>query len=295
MTIHHNATPQNLARVVLLGARGFISAALYHRLQAEGIAALALGSADVDLATAAAAEKLAGLLQPADSVVMLAALTPDKGRDIATLMKNLAMMQSVCAALEKTGCAHLVYVSSDAVYPFTQGRVSEETSASPEDLYGVMHYAREVMARSLAKIPVLVLRPTLVYGIDDTHNSYGPNRFRRAAQKEKKITLFGGGEETRDFIHVEDVAALITRCLLHRSNGTSNVATGVSKSFYEVAGLVARQFPEKIEIAVAPRQNPVTHRHYDVTNLIKAFPGFRFIPLEEGIARVHREMMDQRS
>jgi hypothetical protein len=39
-----------------------------------------------------------------------------------------------------------------------------------------------------------------------------------------------------------------------------------------------------------PRQNPIAHRHYDVTNLIRAFPGFHFVQLDEGIARVHREL-----
>jgi nucleoside-diphosphate-sugar epimerase len=278
-------------RVVLIGARGFIGAALHRRLQGQGIAVLALGSAELNLAEAGAAGRLAAMVQPDDAIVMLAALTPDKGRDVATLMKNLAMMQNVCAAIEKTGCAQFVYVSSDAVYPFTQGTVSEDTAASPNDLYGAMHHTREVMARGLAKIPVLALRPTLVYGIDDTHNAYGPNRLRRMAQKERKITLFGSGEETRDHIHVDDVAAVLVRCLQHRSSGTLNVATGVSKSFHEVAELVARQFADKIEIVATPRQNPVTHRHYDITDLIKAFPDFRFIPLEEGIARVHNEMM----
>ncbi len=56
-----------------------------------------------------------------------------------------------------------------------------------------------------------------------------------------------------------------------------------------MAELVAKQFNRKIEIASTPRANPVTHRHYDVTNLIKAFPDFRFIPPEEGIARVLKE------
>lgn len=291
MIINNNHDKTRPSRVVLIGARGFIGAAVHRRLQADGVATLALGSADVDLASPAAAEKLGGLLRPTDAVVMLAALTPDKGRDRATLMKNLAMMQSLCTAVEKTGCSHLVYISSDAVYPFAQGRVSEDTVASPSDLYGAMHHTREVMARGLAKVPVLVLRPTLIYGLDDTHNSYGPNRFRRMAHKEGKVTLFGGGEETRDHIHVDDVAALIVRCLLRRSTGTLNAATGMSKSFREIAELVARQFTDTIEIVATPRQNPVTHRHFDVTNLIKLFPDFRFISLEEGVARVHQQMM----
>ncbi len=291
MITHQNAQSQKPSRVVLLGARGFIGAAIRRWLEAQGVPVIAPISTELNLAETAAADKLTALFKPSDSVVMLAALTPDKGRDIATLMKNLAMMQNVCAALEKSGCAHLVYFSSDAVYNTAVSRVTEDTPASPQDLYGAMHYTREIMARSLVKVPVLVLRPTIVYGLDDTHNSYGPNRFRRVAQKDGKIVLFGGGEETRDHIHVDDVAALTVRCLHHRSTGTLNVATGTSKSFHEVAEIVAKQFNRKIEIVPTSRQNPVTHRHYDVTNLIKAFPDFCFTALEDGVARVHKQMI----
>ena len=289
MITHQNSLPKKPERVVLLGARGFIGAAVKRQLEAQDVPMLALTPADVNLADAGAAEALVTLLKSDDAVVMLAALTPDKGRDITTLMKNLAMMQSVCAALEKSGGAHLVYFSSDAVYNAAVSRVTEDTPASPQDLYGAMHYTREIMACSLAKVPVLVLRPALVYGLDDTHNSYGPNRFRRAAQKDGKITLFGGGEETRDHIRVDDVAALTVRCLLHRIIGALNVATGVSKSFLEVAELVARQFKNNVEVIKTPRANPITYRHYDVTNLIKAFPDFRFVALEDGVVRVHQE------
>jgi len=290
MLNHQNAEPRNPARVVVIGARSFIGKALCLRLAAAGISKLELGSKEIDLIDPASVEQLAGQLRAGDAVVMLAALTPDKGRDVGTLMRNLAMMQHSCAALEKAGCAHLVYFSSDAVYHPGVSRVTEETPASPQDLYGAMHYTREIMARSLAKVPLLVVRPTLVYGVADTHNAYGPNRFRRVADKDGKIMLFGAGEETRDHIHVDDVAALTALCLAHRSTGTLNLATGRSISFKALAGLVAAQFAKPVRIEDSPRANPVTHRHYDPTNLIKAFPGFRFIALEEGIPRVHREM-----
>lgn len=275
----------------MLGARGFIGATLRRLLGSRNIPNLALTSADLDLSEASAADKLAALLRPGDAAVMLAAITPDKGRDIGTMMKNFAMMQRVCAVFGKADCAHFVYFSSDAVYSAADSRVTEETPPSSQDLYGAMHHTREIMARSLPKTPVLVLRPTLIYGLDDTHNSYGPNRFRRAAQKEGRITLFGGGEETRDHIHVDDVAALTLRCLLHRSTGTLNAVTGISHSFHEVAEIVARQFKTAVEIVKTPRANPVTHRHYDISATIKAFPDIRFTALEDGIARVHREML----
>jgi len=202
------------------------------------------------------------------------------------------MMQHACAALEKTGCAHLLYFSSDAVYGMGPALVSEDTPAAPQDLYGAMHLARELMARAVPKVPVLILRPTLVYGAEDTHNAYGPNRFRRSARKDGVIQLFGGGEETRDHIHVDDVAALTARCLMHRSTGTLNVATGRSVSFAALAEMVARQFPSPPRIVKTPRANPVTHRHYDVINLVTAFPDYKFIALEEGLARCHREYLE---
>lgn len=292
MITHRNPAPRNPDRVVLLGARGFVGGAIRRQLDAQGLPNLPLTSAELDLLEPSATQKLAAALRVTDAVVMLATLTPDKGRDISALMKNLTMMQNTCAALEKAGCAHLVHFSSDSVYDAAVSRVSEETPAAPQDLYGAMHCARELMARSLTKVPVLVLRPTLIYGLEDTHNSYGPNRFRRAA-KDGKITLFGGGEETRDHIHVDDVAALTVRCLLHRSTGMLNVATGVSHSFREVAELVAGQSRAGVEIVTTPRANPVLHRHFDVTNLIKAFPDFRFTALEDGVARMLREAAER--
>lgn len=293
MISHQNPVPTKPSRVLLIGARGFIGSAIHWQLQDDGISTCPLTSADVDLLDVSAPEQLAQVMNPDDSVVMLAALTPDKGRDIATLMKNLQIMQSVCSAVEQSGCSHFVYFSSDAVYDPGISRVTEETPASPPDLYGTMHYTRETMARSLNGVPLMILRPTVVYGLEDTHNSYGPNRFRRSAQQDGKITLFGKGEETRDHIHVDDIAALTVRCLLHKSTGILNAATGVSTPFSEVADMVADSFESDVEVITTERVNPITHRHYDVTNLIKAFPDFRFTGLEEGIQRVHQESLDK--
>ena len=109
------------------------------------------------------------------------------------------------------------------------------------------------------------------------------------AKKDGRITLFGDGEETRDHIHVDDVAALTVSCLLRGTTGVLNIATGVSRSFREAAEFVAKQFGNSIEIITTPRANPVTHRHYDVTKLLKACPNFRFIALAEGVKSIHRQ------
>lgn len=253
-----------------------------------GVEPIAPSSREIDLTDASSIERLGAVLDPADSVVMLAALTPDRGRDLRTFVSNVLMLQHLRAALEHVGCAHLVYLSSDAVYDPRVARISEATPAAAVDLYGAMHRAREIAAE-LPGLPLLLLRPTLVYGLDDTHNAYGPNRFRRSARQDGRITLFGAGEEMRDHVHVDDVADLVLRCLMRRTTGLLNVASGRSMSFKDVALLVARQYRGPVAIEESPRKVPVTHRHYDVTSLIGAFPDFRFRTLEDGIARCHAE------
>lgn len=289
MLDHLHTTPQAPDRVVVLGSRGFIGAALVARLEADGVPVRPVPSTEIDLAAADAAERLAAVLRPEDAVVMLSALTPDRGRDIDVTMRNLAMGRNVCQALAAVPCAHVLYISSDAVYPFTDGRVDEESAATPTDLYGAMHRMRELMIQQTVKAPLAVLRPTLVYGAADTHNSYGPNRFRRQAAKDGAITLGGEGEETRDHILVDDAVELIVRILARRSRGLLNLVTGRSVSFGDLARLVAAQFDRAVEVRFTPRGQPVTHRAFDTTACARAFPDFAFTPLEEGIARTHRD------
>ena len=271
-------------RAIVFGASGFIGKAIVSRLIEANIPVLSLSSKEVDLSNQQSIEKISTLVKPTDSVLLLSALTPDKGKDIATFNKNIAMMANLVAALKISGCAHFFYFSSDAVYSTQSVYVNESAPTAPEDLYGLMHRTREIMGKEIAA-PYLILRPTLVYGDGDTHNAYGPNRFIRNALSSGKISLFGGGEELRDHIAVEDVADLVVLCLKKGAEGVLNLATGNSTSFHEVAFMVSNASSLNVQIEKSMRQNPIWHRHFDITNLIKRFPKFRFKSLSEHIAR----------
>jgi len=287
MLEHRNTQPTNPKRVVVIGSRGVIGKPMADRLTTENIAVRAVPADELDLLSDGATHRLAAILEPDDSVVMFSALTPDKGRDIATLMKNLTMAETVCAAIEKSGCAHAIYFSSDAVYPFVSGLVTEESAPAPADLYGVMHRAREIMfEHTVREAPLAILRCTLVLSARDTHNSYGPNRFRRQATADGRIGLGGEGEEERDHISVDDVVDLVIRVLRNASAGTLNVATGNSASFLEVAKLVANQADRDVEITFSERNSPITYRHFDIAALHKAFPDFTSTTLKDAITQV---------
>lgn len=270
-----------------MGATGFVGSAIAKRLEADGLAVLGLGSKNIDLVAVTAAEQLATVLEPEDALVLVSAIAPCK--DPPSLLENIAMGVHVLTAIESQPVDHILYISSDAVYADDVSSLSEGSPAAPSGLHGAMHLAREIMLRGSVEAPLAILRPSLLYGAGDPHNGYGPNRFRRLAAKGEAITLFGEGEEMRDHVWVDDVAEVARLCLLHRSAGVLNVATGASSSFRDVAEMVVGHFDKPAPIAATPRQMPVTHRHFDITERIRAFPGLALTPLAEGLAGVHRE------
>jgi len=287
MIDHQTNVRQRSARAVVIGANGFVGGAIAQQLRNDSLPVLGITRNDVDLLQANAAKKLAGLLRTDDAVVFVSAIAP--ARNAATLMQNLVMAEQVIAALAAQPVAHLVYISSDAVYADAANPVTERSCRQPSTMHGMMHAARELMLKAEAKGPLAILRASLLYGARDPHNGYGPNRFRRLAAKGEPITLFGEGEEQRDHVFIDDVARLVSLVLAHRSRGELNVATGRSASFREVAELAAKSSGKSVEIRGTPRQNPITHRHFDITACLKAFPQFRYTPLREGLEHAARE------
>src|SRR5207249_1612924 len=110
-----------------------------------------------------------------------------------------------------------------------------------------------------------------------THNGYGPNRFVRTALEEKAIKLFGQGEEKRDHLYIRDLSRLIGVCVLHRSAGVLNAATGISMSFREVADTIIACGTD-VRLDCLPRTTPITHRHFDVATTLRARQTTLFTP-----------------
>jgi UDP-glucose 4-epimerase len=281
---HELAEPRLPTRVVVLGAGGFLGRNLLARLAAADVETLALSSRDLDLSSPKAADELAAILRPTDSVALLAATKSGLRLDNDAFVANVAMGAAVCNAVRRAGCAHVVYLSSDAVYPFVTTAIREDVPAVPTSLYALMHLARETMLRSIDGTPVVILRVTQVYGAGDPHGAYGPARMVRSALQEGRILLYGAGPETRDHIHVADVTAVMAAALTKRSRGIVNVATGRSTSFADLADLVARTCGGTIVIEHELPRMPVMHRVFDTTALNAAFPDRVDTALEAGIA-----------
>src|SRR5215470_17069276 len=289
MLQHQNPSPKLPTRVVVVGAAGFVGSALVKTLKARGASGLPQTRRDIDLLAPDAQDKLASMLRPDDTFVAVAARAPCK--NVQMLTENMKIVESVVEALAKSPISHLVNISSDAVFADSTKPPTEKSVTAPTSLHGVMHLARELAFQDV-RAPFVTLRQSLLYGVDDPHNGYGPNRFRRLANEGKEIVLFGEGEERRDHVSIDDVAELIARVIERRSMGSLNIATGKVHSFREIAEHVSAGAPKKVSIKGSPRNGPMPHngyRPFDNAATRGAFPDFSYTALSDGIAKAQQD------
>jgi dTDP-L-rhamnose 4-epimerase len=103
------------------------------------------------------------------------------------------------------------------------------------------------------------------------------------------LPIFEDGEETRDFVHVDDVAAAVLRCVESpvRHGVTLNVGSGEPTSVIEVTRLLSRVMGSGIEPHVTGqyRIGDIRHNFADITELQRATGLRPTISLEEGMRR----------
>jgi UDP-glucose 4-epimerase len=193
-------------------------------------------------------EKLHDLLQAADVVINLAGESGavKSARDAlidaqVNVGGHLAVLETLRGSRRPV---RVVFISSRLVYGVTgSSPVGEAHPTRPTSLYGlhkltVEHYHRLYWEHF--GIPYTVLRLTNPYGafqVPDRREHGIVNRFILAALRGETITLFGGGRQLRDYVHISDVSAAILRASTdERATGeTLNVGAGVSISLCEMA------------------------------------------------------------
>jgi len=285
----------NPGRVVVLGGGGFIGSAILSRLKKSGFPLECVGQQNCNLLAPQAEKKLASLLRSDDTLIFVSAKAPC--RTTAGLIENLQMAQTVIAALKLQKINHLIYISSDAVYRDSNKPINESSCAEPSTIHGVMQLAREVALKSELDLPLANIRPTLVYGLKDPHNSYGPNSFRRLAVKNEDIVLYGEGEELRDHVYVDDVAQLVYLVACHKCVGIANAVSGEVVSFRKLAEFISVQNKSSGAVRATVRSGKMPHNGYREFKTSKAselFPGFRFSGWAEGLSAVHQSQLLER-
>ena len=195
------------SKIILIGGSGFIGKKLSIFLKNQNLDCISTNSKELNLLDDNNSVKIKELSQNRNSTfIFLSALTPDKGKDINTFNLNIKMADLFLKNFDEENVEsnHMIYISSDAVYPLFLENIDQESLPTPTDLYSSMHLTREIMFKSKFGKNLTILRPTLIYGFGDTHNSYGPNRFFKQMIEKNEIDIFGEGSDMRDHLYIND-------------------------------------------------------------------------------------------
>lgn len=205
---------------------------------------------------------------------------------------NLMGSLNVLTAAQEADVSGVVLASSAAVYGETTGRVSESTPTSPLSPYAGSKLAMESAARLFAtsyQLPTTSLRYFNVYGprqSPDSPYAAAIPLFIGAMLSGKTAQIFGDGEQTRDFVFVEDVVRANLLAIEKMGSGGEvfNISGGGSVSILELVHSLQQILPNALPPEHAPpRPGDIRFSEADIKVAGKAL-GYRpTIDLLEGL------------
>jgi nucleoside-diphosphate-sugar epimerase len=217
------------------------------------------------------------------------------GRDFAVYtVNNIEATQMLLeAACGMTRLERFVYSSSSSVYgDHTPMPMREDALPQPVSPYGVSKLAAEQLCYlyfSNYGVPTVSLRYFTVYG-PRQRPDMGFHKFLRATILGEPITLYGDGDQTRDFTFVSDaVSANVGAATRGVPGRVYNIGGGSRVSVNEVLQMIGRIAGRTPLITVDPVQKGDMRHTYADTALARADLGYApTVGLEEGLAAEHR-------
>jgi dTDP-L-rhamnose 4-epimerase len=171
----------------------------------------------------------------------------------------------------------------------------EDDRVAPASIYAASKLAQEDLVRvgcGALGIAHAILRFQNVFGEGQSlKNPYTGilSIFSTRIRLGQSLPIFEDGQETRDFVHVEDVATALLRCIDEPVEGgvTLNVGSGQPTSIMDVARLLAESMGADVEPHVTGeyRVGDIRHNFADISRLERV-SGFRpSISVREGMRR----------
>jgi len=273
-------------KIFILGSKGFIGSNIANSLISEGRNVVKLSRDNFDFLSNDFLKFMKAEVMPEDVIINVAAVVPCKNLDQLDL--NMRLIINIEKSLYGKGNLRIINISSDAVYPDIDGKLSEKIPNDPTSLHGLMHNFREKLILQNHN-NVLNIRPTLVYGYGDTHCGYGPNLFIKKMLDKENIILFGQGEELRDHIYIEDLTYIITECINNKLVGNLNAVTGEVISFNEIANIIKKISKDSIDIKFKERNGPIPHnglRSFDNSKLKENISQIKFKNMRNNLIQI---------
>jgi len=167
-------------------------------------------------------------------------------------------------AVEESDVGRFIYSSSSAVYGTSDQVVNHKTEPHPTTYYGISKLrGEEHVERLQSKLPAFIIRTANVYGYSKSMRFDAKiNRYMMEAAAGQKITVNGSGNQTRNYIHVDDATRLFdglltssispaTYDLVTRNLKIHEITDGVTQVFPDTELLFINQHVEPWELQVA--------------------------------------------
>jgi len=280
-------------KIVILGSTGFIGSALLKQLHKhEEIVVKGYNSTELDLTSSDCVDKLSDVVG-AETILMVTSRARRTSDPFTTFANDIAITTNVARCLSESKIEKCVYFSSNAVYgdATTDLSVTEQTAIAPASFYGLAKYTGECLIKQVADkagIPLVVLRPCMIYGPGDTSTAYGPARFIKSILSEGKVYLFGDGTEVRDYLYIDDLVKITIELALGDRSGIYNLATGESYSFQEIITYLGRIVKEEFEVIHAERDRPKVDIRLNNVKILKELPQISFTEIEHGLRSAYK-------
>lgn len=203
-------------KYTIIGASGFIGAALASRLQADGQEVYRPARGTAELFT-----------QPLGRVVYAAGVTADfRTRPFDTLRANTALLADM---LERSDFDSLLYLSSARLYRHA-GSSHEDApihvrSSDPEDLYDLTKLTAEALCHASGRSGARVVRLTNVVGPDFASTNF-LGEIIRSACVGGEITLRTALDSAKDYVMLDDVVELLAQIAIAGQHVCYNVGAG---------------------------------------------------------------------
>jgi len=216
---------------------------------------------------------------------------------VKTHQSNFIGTLNVCEAMRHAGIKRVVFASSAAVYGNNgEGQaITEDTPKAPLTPYASDKLASEFYLdfyrRQHALEPV-VFRFFNIFGPrQDPSSPYSGviSIFAERAEKGLPISVFGDGEQTRDFFYVEDLVDLVVQGLESPvvEEGAINVGLNATTSLNELLAALGQVVGALPPVTYLPaRSGDIKHSRADNQRLLQRFKVPAPTPLNVGLARL---------
>ncbi len=301
-------------KVLVTGGAGFIGSHLVRQLMAEGIEVTALdnlstglrenlpeGAAFVEMDVNNEAFESVVAVEGFDAIVHLAGQTmvDVSIRDpLLDAEQNIMGTVRVLEAARKNGVKRVIFASTAASYGDVLESdlpVRESKELSPLSFYGLSKVTVEnylELYHSIYDLDYVVLRFANVYGERQGDGGEGGviSIFAKRIAQNQGITIFGDGEQTRDFVYAGDIATGICAALrTEQANTAYNLSTQTETSLRELVNILSNIAGQRIIPKYGPERAGDIYKSMLSNARAKRGLGWKpVVSLEEGLRRTYQ-------